>query len=66
MEYAIGQCSYLCRSYAPSASALRYFPKTAVVLNNASQKGELITTYIALHIQTYCTRQQTQWRWSNL
>lgn len=33
------------RSYAPSASALRYFPKTAVVLNNASQKGELITTY---------------------
>lgn len=33
------------RSYAPSTSALRYFPKTAVVLNNANQKGELITTY---------------------
>lgn len=33
------------RSYAPSASALRYFPKIAVVLNNANQKGELITTY---------------------
>lgn len=33
------------RSYAPTTSALRYFPKTAVILNNASQKGELITTY---------------------
>jgi hypothetical protein len=33
------------RSYAPATSALRYFPKISVLLNQTNVKGELITTY---------------------
>jgi hypothetical protein len=33
------------RSYAPSTTALRYFPKLSVVMNQVNAKGELITSY---------------------
>ncbi len=40
------------RSYAPSTSALRLFPKLSVLLNQVNAKGELITSYArSLHFR---------------